>query len=166
MYSNSICKQSSMPTSIFMLLLISGYWDKVCTTISCSRMISLSRRTIVTRNKYLFDTFKLLYITNNILIHVWYIHTISNNTWLIKCIQTIINTYHDCLNITWYLQTIINKYLYTIKLHKIFVIILNTFTKITHYKIWTTSVATHKQYMFQHIHLQVIIQPVCSINFY
>lgn len=53
LYSNSICRQSSMPTSIFMLLFISGYCDNVCTIMSCSLTESDKRFTIVTRKKYL-----------------------------------------------------------------------------------------------------------------
>ena len=53
LYSNSMCKQSSMPTSILMLLLRSGYDESVCTAMSCSHTMSLSRRIIVTRTKYL-----------------------------------------------------------------------------------------------------------------
>ena len=53
LYSNSICRQSSMPTSILILLLSSGYWDSVCTMMSCSLTKSLRRLTTVTRRKYL-----------------------------------------------------------------------------------------------------------------
>lgn len=53
LYSNSICRQSSMPTSILMLLFISGYCDNVCTIMSCSLTESDKRFTIVTRKKYL-----------------------------------------------------------------------------------------------------------------
>ena len=53
LYSNSICRQSSMPTSIFMLLFMSGYWESVWTTMSCSFTTSVNRFTIVTRRKYL-----------------------------------------------------------------------------------------------------------------
>ena len=53
LYSNSICRQSSIPTSILMLLLSSGYCDNVWTMISCSRTKSLNRFTTVTRRKYL-----------------------------------------------------------------------------------------------------------------
>lgn len=42
-----------MPTSILILLFISGYDDNVCTIISISLIISEIRRTIETRKKYL-----------------------------------------------------------------------------------------------------------------
>lgn len=42
-----------MPTSILMLLFISGYCDNVCTIMSCSLTESDKRFTIVTRKKYL-----------------------------------------------------------------------------------------------------------------
>ena len=53
LYSNSMCRQSSMPTSILMLVFMSGYWESVCTAMSISRTRSERRRTIVTRRKYL-----------------------------------------------------------------------------------------------------------------
>lgn len=53
LYSNSMCKQSSMPTSILMELFMSGYCDSVWTMMSCSFTTSLSRFTMVTRKKYL-----------------------------------------------------------------------------------------------------------------
>ena len=53
LYSNSIWRQSSMPTSILMLLLSSGYCASVWTTMSCSLTKSLNRFTTVTRKKYL-----------------------------------------------------------------------------------------------------------------
>ena len=53
LYSNSMCKQSSIPTSILMLLFISGYRHNVWTTMSSSLTTSVSRFTIVTRRKYL-----------------------------------------------------------------------------------------------------------------
>ena len=53
LYSNSMCKQSSMPTSILMLVFISGYWESECTAMSISRTRSDKRRTIVTRSRYL-----------------------------------------------------------------------------------------------------------------
>ena len=53
LYSNSMCRQSSIPTSILMLLFMSGYCDSVWTTMSCSFTTSDIRLTIVTRRKYL-----------------------------------------------------------------------------------------------------------------
>lgn len=53
LYSNSMCKQSSMPTSIFMGEFISGYEDKVWTIISISLTTSEILRITVTRKKYL-----------------------------------------------------------------------------------------------------------------
>ncbi len=42
-----------MPTSILILLFISGYWDRVWTMMSFSFTMSLRRFTTVTRRKYL-----------------------------------------------------------------------------------------------------------------
>ncbi len=53
LYSNSIWRQSSIPTSILMEELSSGYVDSVCTTISISLLISFSLLLIVARRKYL-----------------------------------------------------------------------------------------------------------------
>jgi hypothetical protein len=53
LYSNSICKQSSIPTSIFIELLLSGGMRKECTQISRSFVTSAILRDIVTRTKYL-----------------------------------------------------------------------------------------------------------------
>lgn len=48
-----MCKQSSMPTSILMLLFDSGYADNVCTNMSSSFVKFENRLTIVKRKKYL-----------------------------------------------------------------------------------------------------------------
>jgi hypothetical protein len=53
LYSNSMCKQSSIPTSILMELLLSGGMRKEWTQISLSFTTSAMRRAIVTRMKYL-----------------------------------------------------------------------------------------------------------------
>ena len=53
LYSNSMWRQSSMPTSIFRELFISGKWLSVCTATSSSLMMSERRRVITTRRKYL-----------------------------------------------------------------------------------------------------------------
>ena len=53
LYSNSICKLSSMPTSILIELLLSGGIRNECTQISLSFTTSAIRRDIVTRRKYL-----------------------------------------------------------------------------------------------------------------
>ncbi len=53
LYSNSICKQSSIPTSIFIELLLSGGMRNECTQISRSFTTSAILRDIVTRTKYL-----------------------------------------------------------------------------------------------------------------
>jgi hypothetical protein len=53
LYSNSMCKQSSMPTSILMELFASGGIRKEWTQTSRSFVTSAIRRWIVTRTKYL-----------------------------------------------------------------------------------------------------------------
>jgi len=53
LYSNSMCKQSSMPTSILMELLLSGGILKECTQMSFSLFTSAIRLDIETRMKYL-----------------------------------------------------------------------------------------------------------------
>lgn len=53
LYSNSMCRQSSIPTSIFMELLLSGGMRNECTHISLSFVTSAIRREIVTRTRYL-----------------------------------------------------------------------------------------------------------------
>ena len=53
LYSNSICKQSSIPTSILIELLLSGGMRKECTHMSFSLTTSCIRRDIETRTKYL-----------------------------------------------------------------------------------------------------------------
>ena len=53
LYSNSMCKQSSIPTSILIELLLSGGIRNECTQISLSFTTSAIRRDIVTRRKYL-----------------------------------------------------------------------------------------------------------------
>jgi hypothetical protein len=53
LYSNSMCKQSSIPTSILMELLLSGGMRKEWTQISLSFTTSAMRRAMVTRMKYL-----------------------------------------------------------------------------------------------------------------
>ena len=53
LYSNSICRQSSIPTSIFSELIMSGKEERVCTARSRSFTRSESRRTTTTRRKYL-----------------------------------------------------------------------------------------------------------------
>lgn len=50
-----MCRQSSMPTSIFMELLLSGGMRYECTHISLSFVTSAIRREIVTRTRYLHD---------------------------------------------------------------------------------------------------------------
>jgi hypothetical protein len=51
LYSNSMCRQSSMPTSILIGLLLSGGIRYECTQISFSRTTSAIRRATVTRIK-------------------------------------------------------------------------------------------------------------------
>lgn len=53
LYSNSICKQSSIPTSILMELLISGGMRYECTHNSRSFTTSANRRATVIRMRYL-----------------------------------------------------------------------------------------------------------------
>lgn len=53
LYSNSICKLSSIPTSILIELLLSGGILNECTQISRSFTTSANRRDIFTRIKYL-----------------------------------------------------------------------------------------------------------------
>ena len=53
LYSNSMCKHSSIPTSILMGLFISGYVASVCTSRSNSLVMSLILRATDTRKKYL-----------------------------------------------------------------------------------------------------------------
>lgn len=53
LYSNSICKQSSIPTSILIGEFTSGYDERVWTTSSTSRAMSVNLLEIVTRRKYL-----------------------------------------------------------------------------------------------------------------
>jgi hypothetical protein len=53
LYSNSMCKQSSIPTSILIELLLSGGMRKEWTQISLSFTTSAMRRAMVTRMKYL-----------------------------------------------------------------------------------------------------------------
>lgn len=53
LYSNSMCKQSSIPTSILMELLLSGGIRYECTQMSLSFVTSAIRREIVTLTKYL-----------------------------------------------------------------------------------------------------------------
>ncbi len=53
LYSNSIWRQSSIPTSILMEELSSGNVLSVCTTISISLLISFILLLIVARRKYL-----------------------------------------------------------------------------------------------------------------
>ena len=55
LYSNSICKHSSMPTSILMGLFISGYVANVWTRRSSSFVMSVSLRPMVTLKKYLHE---------------------------------------------------------------------------------------------------------------
>ena len=55
LYSNSMCRQSSIPTSILMELLLSGGMRYECTHISLSFVTSAIRREMVTRTKYLHD---------------------------------------------------------------------------------------------------------------
>jgi hypothetical protein len=57
LYSNSICKQSSIPTSILILLFISGYCDNCWTHISRSDTVFVKRLMIVKRRKYLEKNF-------------------------------------------------------------------------------------------------------------
>ena len=59
LYSNSIWRQSSMPTSIFRELFISGKWLSVWTATSSSLMMSERRRVITTRKKYLMCVWML-----------------------------------------------------------------------------------------------------------
>lgn len=53
LYSNSMWRQSSIPTSILMEELSSGYVLSVCTTMSVSLLMSFSRLITVARRKYL-----------------------------------------------------------------------------------------------------------------
>jgi hypothetical protein len=53
LYSNSIWRQSSIPTSILIELLLSGGMRNECTQISLSFATSAIRRDIDTRTKYL-----------------------------------------------------------------------------------------------------------------
>lgn len=53
LYSNSMWRQSSMPTSILIELFISGYDERVWTNRSISRTMSDNLLTIVTLRKYL-----------------------------------------------------------------------------------------------------------------
>ena len=53
LYSNSMCRQSSIPTSILIALLLSGGIRYECTQISFSFVTSAIRRETVTRIKYL-----------------------------------------------------------------------------------------------------------------
>lgn len=53
LYSNSMWRQSSIPTSIFIDELSSGYVLSVCTTISISLLMSFSLLLTVARRKYL-----------------------------------------------------------------------------------------------------------------
>jgi len=53
LYSNSMCRQSSIPTSILMELLLSGGMRKECTHRSFSFRTSAILRDIETRMKYL-----------------------------------------------------------------------------------------------------------------
>lgn len=53
LYSNSMCRQSSMPTSILIELLMSGGMRNECTHVSFSLVTSAIRREIVARTKYL-----------------------------------------------------------------------------------------------------------------
>lgn len=84
LYSNSIWRQSSIPTSILMEELSSGYEDSVCTTISISLLISFSLLLIVARRKYLNRTKKfkcILFLQNRhytlyIQIHTVFVHVI------------------------------------------------------------------------------------------
>lgn len=59
LYSNSICKQSSIPTSILIELLLSGGIRYECTQTSFSLVTSAIRRDIVTLTKYLDTTIRL-----------------------------------------------------------------------------------------------------------
>jgi len=53
LYSNSMCRQSSIPTSILIELLLSGGILNECTQMSLSLFTSAIRLDIVTRMKYL-----------------------------------------------------------------------------------------------------------------
>jgi len=80
LYSNSIWRQSSIPTSILMDELSSEYEHSVCTTISISLLISLSLLLIVARRKYLNRTKKFKYIlllqTGHYTLYIYTIHTV------------------------------------------------------------------------------------------
>lgn len=54
LYSNSMWRQSSIPTSILIELLPSGGMTYECTQMSCSLTTSAIRRRIVTLTKYLY----------------------------------------------------------------------------------------------------------------
>lgn len=83
LYSNSIWRQSSIPTSILMEELSSGYEDSVCTTISISLLISLSLLLIVARRKYLNRTKKFKYIL--FLQNGYQPHTVHSDSYCCVC---------------------------------------------------------------------------------
>jgi len=58
LYSNSMCRQSSIPTSILMELLLSGGILNECTQRSFSLFTSPIRFDIETRMKYLYPDFR------------------------------------------------------------------------------------------------------------
>lgn len=69
-----MCRQSSIPTSIFIELFISGYCANVWTIISTSFTKSDNLLTTVTRKKYL---------SNNIYIYIdKYIHEYTSNRYI------------------------------------------------------------------------------------